>query len=116
MNVTPFLQFLNYLKVLHWATKSYSHHKVLDEGYSDFGDKIDEFVESFSGLYMIKKFAPVSVSFETSAIDVQHEFKMVFEAMIAAAEEYADGNSELTSLVDDLNNLGNKISYLLAMH
>ena len=36
MNFSAFFLFLNTLKTMHWLTKSYAHHKILDEAYNDF--------------------------------------------------------------------------------
>ena len=33
MNFGPFFIFLNKLKTMHWLTKSYAHHKILDEAH-----------------------------------------------------------------------------------
>lgn len=63
MNFAHFFLFLNYLKTLHWLTKSYAHHKILDEAYSDFSTKIDEFVESCIGVNAPKSFNDIAVSF-----------------------------------------------------
>lgn len=116
MNFSPFFAFLNYLKTLHWLAKSYSHHKVLDEAYSDFSDKIDEFVESCIGINFPKNYEDTKVAFEMPDSDeeVSFLFESAFDNFMTAINKYAN-RPELDSLVDDLNNLANKTVYLLRM-
>ena len=64
MNFGIFFLFLNTIKSLHWATKSYAHHKVLDDAYNDFSNKIDEFVECCLGSNNVSKFSDISISFD----------------------------------------------------
>ena len=97
-------------------TKSYAHHKILDEAYSDFSDKLDEFVESCIGANNVKKFQNVSIAFEMpdgddSIIDM---FDSAFNDLMTSLGKYAN-TPALESLLDDLNNLANKTVYLLNM-
>lgn len=117
MDFRPFFVFLNYLKTLHWLTKSYAHHKVLDEAYSDFSDKIDEFVESCIGVNAPKNYENIAISFEIpdSEEDIVFVFERAFDDLITSISKYAN-RSELESLIDDMNNIANKTIYLLSMH
>ena len=47
--IKTFLEILNYTKLHHWSTNSYSEHKATDELYSDLNKYIDEFVEIMLG-------------------------------------------------------------------
>lgn len=116
MNFGHFFIFLNYLKTLHWLTKSYSHHKVLDEAYSDFSDKIDEFVESCIGVNNPKSYDNITVSFEIPEEDedIVFIFERAFDDLMTSISKYAN-RPELESLIDDMNNIANKTIYLLKM-
>lgn len=116
MNFGIFFLFLNSIKTMHWITKSYAHHKVLDEAYEEFSDKIDEFVESFIGSNNIKKFQPISVAFEIpdDEEDIVYRFQLICDELSTNIRKYAN-SSELESLIDDLNNIANKTIYLLKM-
>lgn len=117
MNFSPFFIFLNYLKTLHWLTKSYAHHKILDDAYSDFSDKIDEFVESCIGLNEPKTYKSITINFEMPGPeeDIVFMFERAFDDLITSINKYAN-RPELESLIDDMNNIANKIIYLLRMH
>ena len=117
MNFGHFFIFLNRLKTLHWLTKSHNHHKVLDEAYSDFSDKIDEFVESCIGVNNPKSYDNVTVVFEIPEEDddIVFIFERAFDDLMTSINKYAN-RPELESLIDDMNNIANKTIYLLRMH
>lgn len=116
MNFASIFIFLNSIKTMHWLTKSYAHHKILDEAYDDFSDKLDEFVESCIGVNNVKKFQDISIAFEMpnegdSTADI---FEIAFNNLMTGIRKYAN-TPELESLIDDLNNIANKTIYLLGM-
>ena len=43
--VATFLETLNMIKLYHWKTKSFAHHKATDELYQELSKNIDLFVE-----------------------------------------------------------------------
>ena len=120
MNVSALLRFLCILKVLHWNTRSHAHHVVFDEAFSEFGSKIDEFVESYAGRYLVTGFDPVDLDFpgverdKTLTSDFT-DFTTAYEDFRKFVMNYAEESDELKSLVDDMDNISNKISYLLRM-
>lgn len=116
MNFGIFFLFLNSIKAMHWVTKSYAHHKVLDEAYNEFSDKIDEFVESCIGSNNVQNFHSISVAFEIpeDEEEIVHNFQLICDELSTNIRKYAN-SSELESLVDDLNNIANKTIYLLKM-
>lgn len=117
MNFSPLFTFLNTIKALHWTTKSHAHHKVLDDAYSEFSDKIDEFVESCIGANDVKKFPSISITFDIPEDEEElvYRFQLICDELSTSIAKYAN-TSELESLIDDLNNIANKTIYLLRMH
>lgn len=117
MSFKPFFLFLNYIKTLHWITKSYAHHKILDEAYSDFSDKIDEFVESVIGLNNVSNFKnlDLSITIPSEEDDIVATFESTFNNFNTSIRKYAN-SSELESLIDDMSNIANKTIYLLRMN
>lgn len=117
MNFSAFFLFLNYLKTLHWLTKSYAHHKILDEAYGDFSAKIDEFVESCIGVNAPNSYKDITISFmiPEEGEDIVFAFERAFDDLMTSINKYAN-RSELESLIDDMNNIANKTIYLLKMH
>ena len=117
MNFKPFFLFLNTIKTLHWITKSYAHHKILDDAYSDFSDKIDKFVESAIGLNNISSFKDISmvITMPLPDEDIVSVFEGAFNDFNTDIRKFAN-SSELDSLIDDLSNIANKTIYLLKMN
>ena len=116
MNFGAIFIFLNLIKTMHWITKSHAHHKILDEMYGEFQDKLDEFVESCIGANNVKKFQSISIAFEIpdGADDIVDVFDSAFNELMTSLGKYAN-TPALESLLDDLNNLANKTVYLLNM-
>lgn len=117
MNFSAFFLFLNYLKTLHWLTKSYAHHKILDDAHEDFSAKIDEFVESCIGVNAPNSYKDITISFMVpeEGEDIIFAFERAFDDLMTSINKYAN-RSELESLIDDMNNIANKTIYLLKMH
>lgn len=115
MNLSAVFKFLNIVKTLHWITKSHAQHKILDDAFDEFTEKIDEFIECCIGANKIEKFSNIEIEFSIpSEDDIVQMYEMAFDDLITSLSKYAN-NSGLESLLDDLNNIANKISYLLAM-
>lgn len=117
MNFSPIFTFLNTIKALHWATRSHAQHNILDDAFNEFSEKLDEFVECCIGANKVKKFHDVKVSFslpEADRDDFVQMFEVSFDDLLTALGKYAN-TSALESLLDDLSNIANKTSYLLAM-
>jgi len=51
MNQCDFLCLLAQLRLFHWNTKSYAAHKAFGKTYEKLDTLIDDFVESWQGLY-----------------------------------------------------------------
>lgn len=115
MNFSHIFKFLNIIKALHWTTKSHGQHKILDDAFDEFTEKLDEFVECCIGANKVEKFHEVSVQFNIpEGEDIIQMFEMSFDDLITGLTKYAN-TSSLESLIDDLTNIANKTSYLLAM-
>ena len=49
--IAPLLTIHNQIKVFHWQTRSFSEHKALDGAYESLEESIDEFVETYQGIF-----------------------------------------------------------------
>jgi DNA-binding ferritin-like protein len=49
--ISPLLTILNQIKVFHWQTNSFSEHKALDQTYEALEESIDEFIETYQGIF-----------------------------------------------------------------
>lgn len=117
IDITPFLQFQNQLKVLHWNAKSKSHHETLGSAYEQFDDKIDEFVEVVMGSSRNSKYVCSDVPFDypENNGDDYAAFGTAFNQFYGDIKSYADDDSGLQSLLDDMKNIAHRTTYLLKM-
>lgn len=60
--ITHFTSLLGQVKLFHWATKSYVHHKALDELHDALSSKVDLFVEAYSGKMDVQPFKKFTVT------------------------------------------------------
>lgn len=47
--ILTFLSMLNTVKMYHWKTNSFPHHKATDKLYENLNEHIDDFVEVYLG-------------------------------------------------------------------
>lgn len=47
--VATFLETLDMIKLYHWKTESYAHHKATDELHHELSESVDKFVEVLMG-------------------------------------------------------------------
>ena len=62
-------QFQIEIKLYHWNTPKYSHHKITDEFGTDMLNIIDSFTESFIGKYNINPCKTTNLQ-----ININHKF------------------------------------------
>ena len=119
MDVTFFYKLLNYLKFLHWTTKSYAAHVALDEAYKELSDKIDLFVEAFMGAFPDEKIVMSDLKYTHPNIndyngDVRRFFHDLYHDFLNNIEQY-NRRSSFESLIDDIENTCDKIHFLLSL-
>lgn len=115
MDFTPFIRILSALKVLHWTSKRYSAHVALEKAYDDLGDKIDEFIECYLGVTNkadggLREFSlPDNLHREPDKV-----FGQLMNEFLGEVNRY-NASSGIGSLIDDMENIGARIIYLLRM-
>lgn len=109
-----FTAVLSAVKIGHWVAKKHSAHKVLDELYDDLYEDFDKFVESYLGLF---ENSYKTEGFKISSDDEipPKEIVSILNMFLVTLKPYAEKNSELMSIYDDIKNDINKAVYLLNM-
>lgn len=115
IDLTPFLQFTSQVKILHWKAKSKSHHDVLGNIYDEMESKIDEFIECYSGKPIPVLMVCADIPIEITQEDDLTSFCKIYDAFKEEVVLLVDGNSTLSSLVDDMTNICTRGMYLLKM-
>ena len=116
MNLNLFTDFLTFLKIQHWVAAKHSHHVILGDLYEDLSDKIDEFVESSIGLMNFDKVEVVSNPIDADMdLELHLKIKERYQEFYQECFKYAQQDSSLTSLLDDMTNIVSRACYLLKM-
>lgn len=125
--ISPLLTIQNQIKIFHWQTRSFAQHKSLDEAYSELGSLIDEFVETYMGIFGRIYAADGDFNLQLTNIDYSLEGNGLSSNMISFIEdsiEYLKSYSEDIQLKDksDLLNIRdemlgtlNQLKYLLSL-
>lgn len=114
--LTLFMSLLGQVKLFHWATKSYVHHKALDELHEALSENIDLFVEAYIGkmeLQPLKKFNVLT----KSNTDASKVLKYLDDERqkLTKLHEKLDKQPELASIVEDMMNEISKAMYLMRL-
>lgn len=105
------------LKLYHWNTTSYARHKVSDDLIKKISDSVDNFVETFIGIYKSKPVVNnISIDkkwlSETGIIECLQQFN---GHLIKMEESFNIKNKELLTIRDDIVNAINKTLYLFTL-
>ena len=119
MDVSFFYKLLNYIKFLHWTTKSYSAHVALGKAYDELEEKIDLFVEAFMGAFPEEKVTMSDLQYTKPDInnyngDIKAFFHDLYHDFLNNIEQY-NRNSAFESIIDDMENICDQIQFLLSL-
>ena len=95
----------------HWATKSYSEHKALNDFYSDVLDSLDAIVENYQGFKGLLKSIKVK-GYETpnAIVDI---LKEDVKWLNTNRSTIANNIASIENLVDELTSVYTKAIYKL---
>ena len=125
--VTPLLTILNQIKIYHWQTKSFSEHKALDSTYDALGGLIDEFVETYQGIFGRIRSASGSFVFELENLQTNSEGLMSESDLLMKVDQWIvylktfdqDENlknkTDLLNIRDEMLGTLNQLKYLLTL-
>lgn len=110
------MSLVGQVKLFHWATKSYVHHKALDELHDTLSDKIDAFVEAYSGKMNVQPFKKFTVSTKSSS-DASRAIKYLEEerTKIGKLHSKMGDEPELTNILEEMMAALSKAVYLMRL-
>lgn len=107
-----FLNSVTVTHIQHFVTTSYSQHVALQEFYEKVGDLVDEFVESFQGLYGVLTKFPTTYDLPfTDPLEYMKYLQAELKVLRRAPEFPQD--SELQNSLDSIATLINRTKYKL---
>jgi DNA-binding ferritin-like protein len=114
--LTLFMSLVGQVKLFHWATKSYVHHKALDELHASLSDQIDRFVETYSGKMNVQPFKKFHVATKSSS-DASKAIKYLEDerSKIGKLHEKLADEPELSNILEEMMADLSKAVYLMRL-
>lgn len=113
--ITKLIYLQNQFKIFHWQTFSYAQHEAFGHLYSQLSEKIDEFVETYQGIYERLDFSGETIAFSNLR---ETNFAMVLSEQATALKSYDEvfaGHTDLLNIRDEMLAVLHKTSYLLTL-
>lgn len=102
------------LKLFHFGTPLYSHHKSADQLRESLTDSFDTLLESYQGIYgrviLDQAIVKVSTPDDEAMLEITKSYRLLLLKFRRLADQEA---VELCSLVDNMLENINKFNYLL---
>lgn len=115
--ITPLVQFQQQMRIFHWQTDSYARHKAFGKIYENLDGLVDEFVETYMGIFGKSK--PVnSFSFVLVPLIDDEVVSEVLEDFIEYLNDMSleiDDKTDLLNIRDSILGEVNKLKYLLTL-
>lgn len=119
MTILKLLKIRDQYHVLHWQTESHALHVALGDYYEEFLGIVDEFVESYVGVFgrfSIDGGAAKITLYDISACDVGVFTDQVLTFLEGDLRDAAMDDNGLNNLIDDMVSLTEKLKYLLTLN
>ena len=103
------------VRIFHWQTKSYARHEALGKFYESFDDLLDNFVETYQGIFGRIGFAQ---SLELKNLEDSTNLENIFNNAIAILRNEApdiDEHSDLINIRDEMIGQMDRLKYLLTL-
>ena len=113
--ITKLIYLQNQFKIFHWQTFSFANHNAFGHLYDELSEKIDEFVETYQGIYERLDFSGEAFAFSNLR---DSNFSMMLSeqaAVLKTYENYFPGNTDLLNIRDEILGAINKTQYLLSL-
>lgn len=104
------------IKLFHWTTKSYVHHKALDELHAALSDKVDLFVEAYVGKMDVQPFKKFTITTKASS-DASKVIKYLEEerGKLEKLHDRLDKQPELSNILEEMMAEISKAVYLMRL-
>lgn len=103
------------MRIFHWQTKSFARHEALGKFYESFDELLDDFVETYQGIFGRIAFAQ---SLELKNLEEGTSFENILNNainMLTNEVQDLEGHSDLLNLRDEMVGQMNKLKYLLTL-
>jgi DNA-binding ferritin-like protein len=112
--VTKLIYLQNQFKIFHWQTFSYAQHQAFGNLYDALSESIDEFVETYQGVYGRLSF--YGEIFALSDLNYSSFSAILTEqASILKTYEQYFSNTDLLNIRDEILGTLNRTAYLLTL-
>jgi hypothetical protein len=113
--VVKLIQLQTQFKIFHWQTFSFAHHNAFGGLYDALSESIDEFVETYQGIYGRFDFGGTSFSM-TNLSDA--DFISILNDNIQTLTQYEMifNNTDLLNIRDEILGSINRTKYLLTLN
>lgn len=117
--ISPLLSIINQIKVYHWQTYSFAQHKSFGEFYDSLSEKIDEFVETYQGIF--GRIKAETGSFEFSVQNLGTDYIKAIDGWISYLKSFSEdedlkSHSDLLNIRDEMLGDLNQLKYLLTLN
>jgi DNA-binding ferritin-like protein len=103
------------IKLYHWATMKYSHHKALDTLHSDMQEHVDKFVEVYMGRFKRQPLGKFTVTTSADTDAAPAKIEKYLESTrddIAKMHKSFTKTTELQTILDDMMSSIDQAIYL----
>ena len=113
--VVKLIQLQTQFKIFHWQTFSFSHHNAFGSLYDSLSESIDEFVETYQGIYGRFDFGGASFSIVNLS---DSDFISILNDNIQSLTQYESlfNNTDLLNIRDEILASINRTKYLLTLN
>jgi len=113
--ITKLIQLQTQFKIFHWQTFSFSQHNAFGGLYDALSESIDEFVETYQGIYGRFDFA--GTNFSVGNLN-ESDFKSILDDNVQTLTSYEMmfKNTDLLNIRDEILGSLNRTAYLLTLN
>jgi hypothetical protein len=115
--ISPLIQFQQQLRIFHWQTDSYAEHKAFGKTYESLDGLIDDFVETFMGVFGRSK-PTTTFQIILKPLSDMNVVNIIISDFINCLDDLSsdlENHTDLLNLRDSLRGEVNKLKYLLSL-
>ena len=113
--VVKLIQLQTQFKIFHWQTFSFANHNAFGGLYDSLSESIDEFVETYQGIYGRFDFGGASFSIANLS---DSDFVSILNDNVQTLTQYESlfSNTDLLNIRDEILGSINRTKYLLTLN
>jgi hypothetical protein len=113
--VVKLIQLQTQFKIFHWQTFSFANHNAFGGLYDALSESIDEFVETYQGIYGRFDFGGASFSIANLS---DSDFVSILNDNVQTLTQYESlfSNTDLLNIRDEILGSINRTKYLLTLN